>query len=360
MMKYSIFLVSLMLSVSSTALAQQTKRSQAVEAGQMDSASGLTGSGFQLNVGSDTSTITATVAREIDLHSQEGFKTRNFSLSATAPLETGSTSGSFITNTGLTNAVGLKVSISQVSGSIGQFGGSEDFKIKLRDKVIAACKRKKESGISYQDTNCDKLDRHLWSKEMTPEERAIFFSSKIETPLFYYGASAEIGYKEFEYLSPVGFTENSTDKTPYSASAFWGVAPDNSALYIGAGANHKVEYKDADAKTICPVATDLAQQECKTNAFEKPQKNKDTTLFALARYQTDVPVLGSESFPIAVELRAGYDFEDNTFGIAAPIYLFTNEKGRLQGGVKLSWDDDDSDLGVGIFVGSSFDLFSSN
>ena len=172
----------------------------------------------------------------------------------------------------------------------------------------------------------------------------------------YYGISTEVGYEQFDVISVDNFEESSQDEVPYSVSAFLGVSPNNKALYLGAGFNYSVQFDDAQSQTICPAGQAETSTICQTGSFADPVRDRNASLFGLARYQTNLSLFNTD-LPVGAEVRFAYDFEDNTFGITAPIYLFTNSDNRLTGGIQVSWDDDDSNVDLGVFVTRQFNLF---
>ena len=62
---------------------------------------------------------------------------------------------------------------------------------------------------------------------------------------------------------------------------------------------------------------------------------------------------------LAFSLRGTHDFNNDNTGIDLPIFLVADQEGNLNGGIRLGWTnvDDDSDLNLGVFIGSNFNLF---
>jgi len=361
-MKTILFTSLALTSLLSVPAMAQTKSTKSVETLGVDAASGLTSSGLQYDLGTDDSSVSMSFSGERDRHTEDLFRQESFAIKATVPIDKDTKSGAFITNSGLSNAFSLKGSWSQVKGRMSKISVDQKTKVALRNKAKEICEKKKEIRVKdYIDLDCSTSNGTIykWQSELTQEERDILTPPDLQKhALYYYGVSAEIGYREFKYFGPADLLKKDVDYIPYALSAFWGVSPDDDALYMGLGVNHKLEYEKSDTLTKCPTPTNTDPVECVTGAFSKPKKDKDSSVFALARYATGLGFNGSN--PIAVEVRAAYDFEDKVFGVSVPVYLLTNKDGRLRGGVRFDWDDDDSDLGVGIFVGSTFDLNGSN
>jgi hypothetical protein len=96
--------------------------------------------------------------------------------------------------------------------------------------------------------------------------------------------------------------------------------------------------------------------ECFSGAFANPNKDKDATIFGVARRQVDLPLGAGAALPIGVEIKVAYDAEDKVFGVSAPLYLLSNADSALRGGVRVDWQED-KDVKLGVFVSSAFSLF---
>jgi hypothetical protein len=345
-----------------TSLTSEAQTTESVESLDADISSGLTGSGLQFDLTSDASNVSFTFSRPEDRHTDTLFRVRTLSIKGTAPIDKSTKSGVFLTDTGLSNAFSLRGSWSEVRGKVGASTLSSDEMRDLKEIAKKRCEKKKEKQGEYptyigRDCATSNTLVYDWKSELTREERASVQPSMSEAPLYYRGISAEVGYNEFKYYGPLDLLERDIDFVPYDISAFWGVSPSNAATYFGVGLNRKLQYKASDTLTKCPNPTSSDPTQCVTGAFAKPEKDKDNSIFGVARYRSKLGL--NQDNPIAVEFRTTYDFEDKVIGFAVPIYLLTNKDGQLRGGVRFKWDSDDSDLGAGIFVGTAFDLNGS-
>lgn len=185
---------------------------------------------------------------------------------------------------------------------------------------------------------------------------------KLSSPdlsIFLYGASGSVGFNNFDFVDPTTFAERESDKTDYALSAFFGVRPNAKSEFYAAGLQYKVEHKDAKETVACSDLTNVPAS-CQRAEFSGPVKNKDASIFGLVRKN-----FGTEFFglPLAAELKLAYDFEDDAAGVSIPIYYVPELKngdltGGLNGGVRVSWqDDEDDDITVGLFFSTAFNLF---
>ena len=201
-----------------------------------------------------------------------------------------------------------------------------------------------------------------WEKYLSSEQYAELFDNEhFDSPIYLYGLSGSVGFDDFAVKNFMDFESETVDRTPFGASAFFGVSPNSSALYLGAGVQYRVQYKSADSRTICPdeVADEMLPDnltECFSGAFANPNKDKDATIFGVARRQVDLPLGAGAALPIGVELKVAYDAEDKVFGVSAPLYLLSNADGALRGGVRVDWQED-KDVKLGVFVSSAFSIF---
>ncbi|MEP4052203.1 MAG: hypothetical protein ABJN22_08160 [Litorimonas sp.] len=340
----------------------EAKTTESVESLDADHSSGLTGSGLLIDLTSDASNVSFTFSRPADRHTDTLFRVSTLSIKGTAPIDKSSKSGVFLTDTGLSNAFSLKGSWSEVKGKVRANTLSSDEMRDLQKAAQKRCEDKKTNRDEYpayigRDCATSNTLVYDWKSELTLEERASVQPSISKMPLYYRGISAEIGYNEFKYYGALDLLERDIDFVPYSVSAFWGMSPSDAATYFGVGLNRKLQYTASDTLTKCPNSTGSDPTQCITGAFAKPEKDKDNSIFGVARYRSDFGL--NQDNPIAVEFRTTYDFEDKVIGFAVPIYLLTNKEGQLRGGVRFKWDSDDSDFGAGIFVGTAFDLNGS-
>lgn len=176
--------------------------------------------------------------------------------------------------------------------------------------------------------------------------RGLFFSSM----QWAWGSATTIGTKQYEFLTP-----NTTDKvderrTPWSTQVFVAVQRRHVGLFTLA-VRYEDAYKAGDTTTNCPASGDASVVSCVTAPLDEPKKNEKTVATLEFRRSTEL-----RGAPIAFSPSVNYDFNNNVFGIDVPVYLWSNEKGRLTGGFKAGWRDDGDGIDIGLFVGTAFTL----
>ena len=333
------------------------EREEEISTFDQSSSSGRAVSGIEFNVGSDSSSVSANFLRSADRHKPGLFRKQYHGLKLTAPIDKSTKSGNFLTNTGFTNKFAAEFTW---SGMHSRYATEEEFHREISDyagvfvEVFDRC----VTDNNGDESKCNELQENETYKALTAQLiSALKPINIVDRAVWYYGVSTSAGYEKHNFRDATDLSKLNQEKVSYSISPFIGVTPNANDLYLGFGYKHSVQYKDVDEKTKCGTIDENGFQECLSASFMEPEKKTESSVFGLARYR-----LGQEdsNFPIAIEIKAGFDFDNDTFGVSAPIYLFADKDSNLRGGVRLAWDDDDNDLTAGIFVGSSFDLFSSN
>jgi hypothetical protein len=177
----------------------------------------------------------------------------------------------------------------------------------------------------------------------------------VEIPVILWDINAAVGVNEFSFRDPLTFTEQEVRRTPYSFSASIGYLGGSRSPFIAAGIERRRSYKAPNQRTLCPPPAPVGTTECTRDEFGPPARNDDTSAFALIRTLNLFGLTGANS-PVALEIRAAYDIEDDVFGVEMPVYMVLDDKGRFRAGVRLGWDTDDRRLAVGVFIGAAFDF----
>lgn len=172
----------------------------------------------------------------------------------------------------------------------------------------------------------------------------------------FYGLTFKLGYEEFKVLDTSTLESTTENEVPVSAGLHLGYVPGGGLHSILAGFDLQRAYEASENRTLCNPIEMSEQQECKTGAFSDP-KRKDKQLLYL-EYRRQFPKLELLDLPMAMNLRITHDFKSDVFGVDLPIYLLKDKEQQFTGGLRLSWRDDTDDLKFGVFVGSSFSIFS--
>lgn len=308
--------------------------------------------GVQLDVSTKDTVISAALAKDSDFTGSSRLSRSQLGVTFSAPIEKGETRSNFITNSGLASDFETKLAWSFFTTKPTKLSISPD---KLIEFSIDAQKRCERDNPNKDKQHCltGNFDEARY-KAYFDEDLLNLISNDVKnntSPMFFAKFEASLGFTQSEYFDMQTLNAMKEDKIPYSLNTTLGVLPVHRGTFFGLGLLHKVTYKNTDEETICiPEAGD--GEKCQTGSFSKPERDKDFTGYAVLRYQ-------KAEKPLALEIRAGYDFEDKVFGIEAPIYLFEDKNRNLRGGVKLAWSDkEDTDTEIGIFLGSRFNFFS--
>jgi hypothetical protein len=167
--------------------------------------------------------------------------------------------------------------------------------------------------------------------------------------------SSSLGHDTFKYRDGATFAELKPKKTLYSFSAAYGFVPRIDRPWgFFLGGEYRRKYKLPDKETRCPVAIPPAVSvTCFNSPYGPPDRNTDINAFAAIRFDAGV---GKKDTDFAFELKATYDAQDNDWGLSLPVYFLNNKDGKLSGGAKVSWDSENDDVTLGLFIGTTFDF----
>ena len=311
---------------------------------------GFAGSGLLIAAGGDETDVSLTFSRSWDGSSQRSLSFNTASLKLTAPItEKDRQEGAFLTESGLPNAIAAEGTLTVALSRNLPSPGTADARFQAYKAEVAKClatargeaarKACKRSAVS---TGPGEPLLDAWNM----------------TPVWFIGLSGSVGRKEIDYRNLADFAKMKARRTEYAFSGFVGVNPDYRAYYFGAGYEYRRTYDAPKSRTLCQPAAAGTPGECFTAAFAEPEREIDSSLFAVARWQGKLPLGEDFELPIGVAIKAAYDTKDKVFGIGLPVYLFSDGKG-LRGGVRLDWqdvDDKDERLRFGLFVGTAFGL----
>ena len=157
--------------------------------------------------------------------------------------------------------------------------------------------------------------------------------------------------QSFTYASAEDPTDVTKDEIQngYGATLGYQLVLDTAVLLVGA--TKEKAYKGAKQQQICSPLGQTGSLTCANAALAAPSKAESTILSTELRWR-----LG-RSFPVAIAPRVQFRTDDSEFGFQLPIYLAADGKRPLEGGLKLTWTDED-DFGAGVFVGKSFKFFN--
>lgn len=156
-----------------------------------------------------------------------------------------------------------------------------------------------------------------------------------------------VGRQKYDYRNVATLASESDTEDVYAASVGFGKLVNN--WFFGIGAQYEETYKSQPSRQLCnPTTTPPGGLECFTGSFGAPERVDTFKVFVDARKR-----FGDNK---AVGLRVEHDEEAEQVNVELPIYFIASSNG-LSAGVKLTWDDEDKDTQLAVFVGTPFSFF---
>jgi hypothetical protein len=313
---------------------------------------GLAGSGVVLTADSDGSEAAIAFGRSWD--GARGIDFNTWGVKITAPLDKKTKSSSFLTDDGFAKGGALTVSYSSVRGREFALPATPARRRELLALGRVRCER---DAPRERRPACAAATFSEVSEYLSEAERAEMTDQFLTAPIWLYGVSGSIGRANYGYRDAASFSEKSAERTPYSVALSVGYSPDSRPIYFGGGLEYKVDYKAAKERTLCPQPAAGGVIECFTAPFASPKRDISSSVFGVTRFQWLLGSSPETALPVALEFKGAYDTKGKEFGAGAALYLFSDGKQNLRGGVRASWSGETGDVRAGIFVGSAFSLF---
>jgi len=243
-----------------------------------------------------------------------------------------------------------------------------DVQRQMLDLARARCRGKLDA--SLHEKACNKAYFSEVEKYLTRQDLEGWKDDPFLTQILWnLGGSAKLAYKSYDYRDLETLKEASSERTPYSLSAFleligpaksFGVGAVDAVVSLKGGVEYGQDYKKSKTQTLCLPAPASGPIECFSGPFDRPKREKGGKVFGVARWS---PAPNAEQLIgwKGLELAPTYDLEEDRFSVDASIYLVADSEGRARGGLRLSWTEDDDDpatdddnFTAGIFVGVPF------
>lgn len=329
-------------------------------------AAGLTGAAvnsIDLTAGSDDTTVTLSL-RVLSEDTGDKLGTRTFAIKFSAPLDKDSKEGEYLLG-GSPNAGSSAEFVWTEARLLGSLSAPDPVQDRAAlTRLRAACEADPPDG--YKVATCSEKSFNVLSAAMGMEIPADMDHAFYTAPLFTWRLAGKIGKDTLKYRDPLTFASQSADRTPYRLSASMGLLSSTTLfgreggwLYVGAGGERSRQYEAASKRNLCRGLTGGATSECVTASFAAPTRQMTSNAFVETRWSPprDTKLVSLKGF----EARAGYDAEEETFGVGASVYLFGDGKRLPTGGIRFSWrsnDDDpmtkDDNTTVRFFIGAPF------
>lgn len=274
-----------------------------------------------------------------------------WSLTASAPLSKSSDDTDIATLDALVHASSLEAKYSRFSVPDLRRPDLSDPEVSARMQHLCAELRrsyKEKTGKSEADAiaqECDLGNAKLYLPDRYGDFRSLYW--KPSGMRVVWGASAKVGYQNFDFVNTTSGKEESRQETPWSVGLFLGLNPAQWKTLFTLSGQYQEAFKDAKSGVQCLPGEDGTLL-CASGPLGSP-KHVTKKLVALE---------ARRAFRFAsVALTATYDFEAEVFGVDLPVYLVKGKDGKLSGGVRLGWRDDTDDFTAGVFVGAGFGVF---
>ena len=168
-----------------------------------------------------------------------------------------------------------------------------------------------------------------------------------------FGVEASLGYRDHGFVDQTTLAMSSEAHIPWGIKAFYAYLPKYSLSSWTFSAEYQDAVEDADKGVLCPPSSGAAVQ-CLSGPLGRPSSDDRllTSIEYRSQFETRLPL-----FPrIGTSLEFSYDHESDTYGIDLPIYLVSDDKGGLTGGVRLGYTSEDDDFVAAVFIGAPLSL----
>lgn len=300
--------------------------------------------------------ITRTVGRpNLDGKSRGVATYSSLTFGAQAPLDKGGGSTDLATLDGLANSFAVKIGFSQMRVAIAEPGASSEA---LETKAVATC-RADPKVDPKKDCDVDTNRQNILQTYLSGDEyRAYLDGGFPSKTAIVFGASGRIGYNKFSYLDATTGAKASLSRAPWSIGAYATLLPGVTATSLTAAVEYQRAYKEQSTGVICPAAIAATPTTCLTGPVGAPKLTDKVLLSLEGRH---LFATGSTLLPtIGLAPQVTYDAIGDQVGLDLPIYLVSDDKGGLLGGVRVGWTSKQGGFIAGIFVGTSFSLFQGN
>ncbi len=292
---------------------------------------------------------------------------RSLSLTASAPLSKGDEPTDLATLDRLANSSSLELKYTSTSMT-GQLKPTDADRKQVCDKVadfypMAGLKEVDFTGGDCDGAHIDNLigiikerrGRGFLDQDIAPSIKALRDLKRQQRNLEFDenstvlmgGFNVRAGYESFDYFEPTTLAPRSSDETSWSAGAFFAFQPGRMPALFTFSYEHQDGYEAAKKVVACPAGPGPVI--CVNGSVGAPKATRSELLSFEAR------VKPTARFGFAV--TATYDVEAETFGVDVPLYLVSDDKGGLSGGIRLGWTDESDNVTAAVFVSKAFNLY---
>jgi hypothetical protein len=175
-------------------------------------------------------------------------------------------------------------------------------------------------------------------------------------PLLLLSINGKVGYEQHAYYDAVTFAKTMESKTPFQFGGETTLVVGTAGNFSFNGSfNFQNSYQDSDmgmSQTKCKVTVSPAVS-CVTGFIGAPTEKQKGLAEVDFRWIPEITVFGSV-IPMGFDPGFTYDAIQHAEAIQFPIYLFTDPKKNLTGGIRYDWTSTNHQSIVGIFVSAAF------
>ena len=270
----------------------------------------------------------------------------SLSMTASAPVSKSGSDTSIATLSGFANASTLAIDFTRFTLTGAVTPSKDQLVAFVRDAGLERLVLNEKDG--EPDVDLDQLYVALEKagrSDLSGQATALFF--KPDSMRWNWGANATIGYESDDYFSPTTLSAANKKSEPWSVGLYGGFFA-GPKFYVSGAFDLAHSYKAAKTRTLCPTGSG-GVIECVTGSFGPPKETEKHLASLNAR---------TEIADVGVALKLTHDVKSGDSGADLPIYLFSDSKHALNGGLRLGWTNTDH-FTAGVFVGSTFDIYGN-
>lgn len=173
------------------------------------------------------------------------------------------------------------------------------------------------------------------------------------SPAFGFGIEGELGFDEFKYRTPLTLSENKSTKPNFSAAASIFYFPSDGVSLFAGSVEYENKFKARDDEILCKPVIANPNDDCVNAPSDGPRKAEQLSLAVeYRRVLGSVQGLGR----FAVAPKASYDVMEDGYSVEVPFYLSLERDSTFLPGLSFSYDSEDNEFVVGLFLRKAFSL----
>ena len=208
-----------------------------------------------------------------------------------------------------------------------------------------------EAASPNRDTLCNALpDPDYLRRYLGAEAFDLYQASFFGDAAWAWGLEAGLGHSVYKFLDPLTAAADKVTRQPFEAKLFGSVFSGQNSAISGSIAYQRT-FKAATAAALCGAPTPPITK-CPTGPVGKPTRKRAYLVSFGGR--TYIPMDDFLVPGIGIAPTVTYDLKDDEFAVDLPFYLVPDKDGNLTGGIRLGYNTADDEVGIGVFVGSTF------